>query len=305
MKLAVLMATYNGEKYLEEQIESILSQKTEFEFDLIVRDDGSTDGTCEILKKYEQEGKIVLIEGNNLGAAKGFISMLKQKNGYDYYAFSDQDDVWNETKLQHGVNAIKGIDGPALYCSNCELVDAELNKIGRNTHRARPSYTLESILCLASCAQGCTSVFNNDLARIIQENEMPDVFIMHDSLLTCLCGLIGGTIIYDEKPSMRYRMHGNNVFGMVSARQNVGNVIKDRLLEITQKRKISMYDQADSLLRTYRSYIPEENQRLCNVVVDSKKSILARLRLVFNRKLKHDTLNKTITKKLEILFGND
>jgi glycosyltransferase involved in cell wall biosynthesis len=305
MRLAVLMATYNGEKYLEEQIESILSQKTKFEFDLIIRDDGSKDGTREILKKYGQEGKIIFIEGNNIGAAKGFISMLKQAVGYDYYAFSDQDDVWNENKLQNGVDAIKEVDGPALYCSNCELVDAELNSIGRNTHRSRPSYTLESILCLASCAQGCTSVFNKELARIIQENEVPDVFIMHDSLVTCLCGLIGGTIIYDEEPSMKYRMHGNNVFGMVSARQNLGNVVKDRLSEITQKREISMYDQADSLLRTYKAYIPEGNQRLCKVVIDAKKSLLARLRLVLSKNLRHDTLNKTITKKLEILFGND
>ena len=61
MRLAVLMATYNGEKYLEEQIESVLSQKTKFEFDLIIRDDGSKDGTREILKKYGQEGKSVFI----------------------------------------------------------------------------------------------------------------------------------------------------------------------------------------------------------------------------------------------------
>ena len=66
-----------------------------------------------------------------------------------------------------------------------------------------------------------------------------------------------------------------------------------------------MYDQADSLLRTYKAYIPEDNQRLCKVVIDAKKSLLARLRLVLSKNLKHDTLNKTITKKLEILFGND
>ena len=102
--------------------------------------------------------------------------MLCDNPGYDYYAFSDQDDVWNHNKLQKVYGVFPNITGPALYCSNCELVDSELNSIGRNTHRKRPNYTLESILCLASCAQGCTSVFNKELASIVQENDVPDTF---------------------------------------------------------------------------------------------------------------------------------
>lgn len=230
--------------------------------------------------------------------------MLRDNPEYDYYAFSDQDDIWNEDKLQRGIRAISEINDPALYCTNCELVDSNLNDIGRNTHRKKPHYTLESVLCLASCAQGCTSVFNKELASIIQDNDMPDVFIMHDSLLTCLCALIDGKIIYDDIPSMKYRMHDNNVFGMVSAKQNKFNVIRNRLNEITKKRKISMCDQAVSLLKVYRKYISLKNQDICRLVIDSKTSIKARIKLVFNNNLQHDTLNKTITKKLEILFGN-
>ena len=133
---------------------------------------------------------------------------------------------------------------------------------------------------------------------------MPDTFIMHDSLITCLCALIGGTIIYDEIPSMKYRMHDDNIFGMVSAKQNVLNVIKDRISEITKKRTISMYDQAECLLKVYKKYIDSNNQDICRIVIDSKVSLKARLKLIFNKKLQHTTLNKTITKKLEILFGN-
>ncbi|MTW28366.1 hypothetical protein GM527_12730, partial [Streptococcus pneumoniae] len=92
---------------------------------------------------------------------------------------------------------------------------------------------------------------------------MPDTFIMHDSLITCLCALIGGKIIYDEIPSMKYRMHDDNIFGMVSAKQNVLNVIKDRISEITKKRTISMYDQAECLLKVYKKYIDSNNQDIC------------------------------------------
>ena len=304
-RLAILMATYNGEKYIKEQIESILNQDTEdFDFTLIIRDDGSTDNTKNIIREYVDSVKIIFIEGQNKGAARGFISLLCDNPGYDYYAFSDQDDVWNHNKLQKGIWSLSKYTGPALYCSNCELVDAELNSIGRNTHRKRPNYTLESILCLASCAQGCTSVFNKELASIVQENDVPDTFIMHDSLITCLCALIGGKIIYDEIPSIKYRMHDDNIFGMVSAKQNVLNVIKDRISEITKKRTISMYDQAECLLKVYKKYIDSNNQDICRIVIDSKVSLKARLKLIFNKKLQHTTLNKTITKKLEILFGN-
>lgn len=299
------MSTYNGEKYLREQIDSIINQKLDVDWDLIVRDDGSSDSTKEILKEYAKLKRLIFVAGENVGAAKGFIYLLRDYPEYDFYAFSDQDDVWNEGKLQKGIDAIKEIEGPALYCTNCELVDSELKSIGRNTHRERPTYTLESILCLACCAQGCTSVFNRKLAEIVQNNDLPKTFIMHDSLITCLCGLVGGEIIYDDSPSMKYRMHGSNVFGMVSAKQNVGNLLKDRANEIFKKKKISAYAQAKSILETYEKYIPEKNIKLCKVVIAAERHIPSRLKLVFNNNLRHDTMNKTITKKLEILLGND
>ena len=305
MKLAILMATYNGEKYLQEQIDSILDQKTDIPFDLIVRDDGSKDSTLQILEAYREKGLLTYYTGGNLGAAKGFIQMLKDNPGYDFYAFSDQDDVWNPGKLDKGLRAVKDISGPALYGTNAELVDAQMQSFGRNVHRVMPAYNLVSFLCLASCAQGCTSVFNSALAQVIQQHDMPEVFIMHDTLVTCLCALMGGTVIYDHEPSIKYRMHGNNVFGMVTAKQSVLRVLKSRFKEITTKKKISMYTQASNLLETYKDVIPQENQALCRTVIRSERALGARLQLVFDKNLRHDTLNNTVTKKLKILLGND
>lgn len=305
MKLAVLMATYNGEAYVQAQIESILQQDVDMPFDLIVRDDGSTDGTLQILESYREKGLLTYCTGGNLGAAKGFIQLLQNNPGYDFYAFTDQDDVWNPDKLRKGIRAVEKSSGPALYCTNAELVDSQLQSLGRNTHRVIPNYNLVSILCLASCAQGCTSVFNNALAQVIQTHDMPDVFIMHDSLVTCLCALMGGKIIYDHTPSMKYRMHDSNVFGMVTAKQSLTRVIKSRLKEITTKKKISMYTQASNLLQTYKDVIPEENQALCETVIRAEKHLGARLKLVFNGNLRHDTANSTLTKKLQILLGTD
>jgi rhamnosyltransferase len=305
MKLAVLMATYNGEKYLQAQIDSILQQKTDIPFDLIVRDDGSRDATVQLLEEYQKKGLLTYYTGENLGAARSFLHLLRSNPGYDYYAYADQDDVWNPDKLQRGLCAVAEEKGPAVYCTNAALVDDRLQSLGRNTHRAMPTYNLVSVLCLASCAQGCTSVFNNAMAKVLQEHAVPDVFIMHDSLLTCLCALIDGKLLYDHTPSMQYRMHGSNVFGMVTARQSLTGVIKSRLKEITTKPKVSMYAQANSILNTYADVIPEKNKALCKTVIRSQKALGARLRLVFDKNLKHDTWNKTATKKLQILLGND
>lgn len=307
MRIAVLMATYNGGKYIKEQIDSILDQclPENYQMALFVRDDGSSDGTLEILEKYEQTGKIHLEKGENLGAAKGFMKLLRDNTDFDYYAFADQDDYWYPDKIKNAIVAIEKITTPVLFCTNCELVNDKMQPIGRLTHRKNPSYSLKSVLCLASCAQGCTSVFNKSLASVVQNNDLPDIYIMHDSLLTCVCALIGGTIIFDEKPSMKYRMHSNNVSGMVSAKQNISGVIHDRINEITQKRKISMSVQAANILSTYAHLIDDKNMAVGKIVVAAENSIVARLRLILSRDLKHDTINKTITKKMSILLGND
>lgn len=305
MNIAVLLSAYNGEKFIEEQIESILAQEVDAQLQIIVRDDGSTDRTEQILKNYAEKGQLQYYKGKNIGAARSFISLLRDTVGYDFYAFADQDDVWYPKKLQNALDAIMHVSGPVLYCSNSELVDEKLNFLGRYTYRKLPSFSLVSVLCLASSAQGSTSVFNEALARAVRENEIPETFVMHDTMLTCLCKLIDGVVIYDERPSMKYRMHGGNVFGIVSSRQGVIKVIRERIREATQKKTIGMYEQTESLLRTYANIIPEDNKSICETVINSKNSILARLKLVFDKNLRHVTLNKTITKKLEILLGND
>ena len=104
MRVAVLMSTYNGEKYIREQIDSILEQSGNFDLDLWVRDDGSKDSTQQILQEYAQQRKLHWYTGENLGAAHSFIDLVRKCKGYDYYAFADQDDYWMTNKIQMGVN---------------------------------------------------------------------------------------------------------------------------------------------------------------------------------------------------------
>ena len=132
--IAVLLATYNGEKYLKEQIDSILEQmdRVPDKCALYVHDDGSTDGTCEILKEYASQYPdcVKLLEGPPQGGStKNFMYMLSEVEA-DYYMFSDQDDVWLPEKIEREYEEIKKLEGsPALVFSDMKVVDEDLKVI--------------------------------------------------------------------------------------------------------------------------------------------------------------------------------
>ena len=243
-RIAVLMTTYNGEQFVEEQIESILNQKCDYQIDLIVRDDGSKDTTITILKKYAKAGKIKFSAGKNIGAGYGFLKMLQDTPNYDYYAFSDQDDFWYEDKLQKGIDKIKGNTNYALYCSNAEMCNETLKTLGRNVHKNMSFFNAERVYLGLACAQGCTCIFNKQLAKVIQAHPMPEDIVLHDSFVTCLCFAIGGYFYADDWTSMKYRMHGKNIGGLVTRSQSgMIAIIKKRISYIIEKPEKSVVKQ--------------------------------------------------------------
>lgn len=304
-KIAVLMSTYNGEKYIEEQIDSILNQKCNCEIDLIIRDDGSKDNTKQIIKKYVAANKIKAYSGGNMGAGYGFISMIRDNPGYDYYAFSDQDDFWYEKKLQKGIDKIKAIDNYALYCSNAEMCDSSLNFLGRNVHKKMTLFNKERVFFGLACAQGCTCIFNKQLAEIIQKSPMPKDIVLHDSYITCLCFALGGYFFADEWPSMRYRMHGNNIGGLITKSQSgVFTMIKKRLEYIRTKQKSCIVKQLSYILLSYGDDINKDKKRIMKNVICAKHNLLYRVRYCLSIKLKDETVNLSISNRLKIILNN-
>ena len=118
-KVKVLLSTYNGAEFLQEQMNSIL-QQTHGDVDIVVRDDGSTDRTISILEAYEKAGQITLHKGQNLGFALSFFELLKVAGEADYYAFADQDDIWLDYKMAYAVKKLEKEDPqmPTLYFSD-------------------------------------------------------------------------------------------------------------------------------------------------------------------------------------------
>lgn len=227
--ILVLMSTYNGEKYLKEQIDSILAQKN-VEVTIRVRDDGSTDGTIRILEEYQKCGKLNWYSSTNMGPAKSFLDLVYNAPlKYDYYAFCDQDDYWKEDKLYKAIERLEHFDDkPALYHCELEIVDENLEHIKMTRNCNKTKFIDQTLMVFY--IPGCTMVFNNCLMRKIQERKPEfDLITMHDCWLYYICLGIGGKIISDKNAYIQYRQHGNNVIGAkrISIRKKIQMILKE------------------------------------------------------------------------------
>ena len=300
MKIAVLMSSYNGEKFIAQQINSVLEQQCEAEVELIVRDDGSTDSTKEILQKYQDEGKLRWYTGENLRPAKSFLHLAANHSSYDYYAFCDQDDYWHCDKLQKGLDLLKNAEGPAMVLANARLVDGKLQDLGRNVYNHAPNRDFCSALCGGGFL-GCTIIMNEALAALIRCYPQPEKLIMHDSYVAILCTLYNGQIFFDPVPHMDYRQHGNNVVG---TQWTKWAALKNRFARVTKRQQVSIADMAQSILDQNPQNPDPENFRFLQQVAGYRKNFFTALKLACSGKPAYNSLNMAITMRLAILLRN-
>ena len=192
-KVQILMSTYNGEKYVDEQINSLL-QQDHANLEILIRDDGSKDSTVSILEKYNREyPNINLIIGENKGVISSFFELaMKASKEADYFAFCDQDDYWKPQKISRAVNLLdkEAPETPLLYFSRLDIVDEHLNSLKQSPIPPRGA-TLENAL-IQNIATGCTIVFNKKLLETFTSH-LPNVnqVTMHDSWFYLLATAFG------------------------------------------------------------------------------------------------------------------
>lgn len=293
----VLMSTYNGEEFIRAQIESVLRQKN-INVNIFVRDDGSSDDTINILNEYQKQGKLKWYSGSNLGPAYSFLDLIKRAPDSDYYAFCDQDDVWNADKLKRAcyfLSKMKLVNDVCLYCSDYQLVDNELSPILENGHVTTTKFE-EAIV--ASCCTGCTVVFGRKLAKLVNSGN-PYSIVMHDDWIHKLCLSVGGLVYYDSHKNLKYRQHAHNADGGVhSLNKRIMRII-ERILTKDHARS----EQLNELLRIYGDIMPLENVALLKQVVYYRnQSLLNRIKLIKSKKIKtpYERLNRGY--RLAILF---
>lgn len=302
-KVMVLMSTYNGEKFIDKQLKSILCQK-DVEVEILVRDDGSTDNTLNILKKYKKKGFLDYYCGKNLGPAKSFMELInspKVDNKTEFFAFSDQDDIWREDKLKRAVDVLnkpKYAEVPSLYASNFQLVDSN-EKFLKNINHIVTTTFLDSIV-ISSCT-GCTMVFNSKLMNIIK-GRIPDYLYMHDDWIHKVCLAIGGKVFFDKKNrTVYYRQHGNNVLGI---QEGLLKKLHKKISDIVfPKYKDCMLKEYAEIKRLYYPNIPEENKEIIDILLNYKSMNFLQ-RIFFIRKVDSETKLKKFSKdfKASILF---
>jgi glycosyltransferase involved in cell wall biosynthesis len=219
-RVILLLSTYNGEKYLDQQLESLLVQ-THKNWVLYWRDDGSTDGTVAIMEAFAAragQGRCVYIDPSRqrCGPTTSFLTLLtaavEKLAALDAIAFVDQDDVWLPHKLARGLAALKTIppDEPALYCAPQILVDAALRRIGISGRAPRGGAFPASLT--QNIATGCTVMLNRAAAALVARSR-PSPSTLHDWWCYLLVTAAGGRLVQDKEPVVLYRQHATNAVG--------------------------------------------------------------------------------------------
>lgn len=301
MSIAVILSAYNGEKYIQEQIDSILAQD-DVDLELFIRDDGSHDATVSIIRDYENKYSNVHVrEGDNLGFRQSFIQELLTHRGFDYYAFSDQDDYWEKEKLAAACYAIKTMSHqtvPTVYYSNLCIADENLN-IYKHTELEKRKQSLASVIMRRSIA-GCTMVLNKAMWEKIAENQITDQMLRrgHDSFIISLCYSIGGCVLCDERSYIRYRQHRDNTSGGMNGSFQR---IKKEWNALTQK-KGQESEMAREILKCWEKEIDSKNKRVLETVASSK-TFLSRIVMFSSFEYSTGNIKLTLLGKIKVLLG--
>ncbi|WP_191670098.1 glycosyltransferase [Lactococcus lactis] len=253
----VLMSVYNGEKYLEEQIESILNQSYP-NVELYVRDDGSSDNSLKLLEKYEKKGKIKLLRGENLGYTKSFFTLLENADDEaEYFAFADQDDVWDEKKIEYAINRLEENSGEVkIYYSNYDICDDQLEFREVGYSNPRPNFSSVLLQCPTN---GFTIVLNTDMRKDVLSYE-PQYAVGHDWWV-CLIGVTTGNVVVDSRTTAKWRRNISSVTTNESAflpklkyrfrlifKENYFGTVRKQLKEFSKAFDSKLTDEQKNLL---------------------------------------------------------
>lgn len=265
-RVAVLMATFNGQAYLREQLASLDAQ-TWAGVDLLVSDDGSTDGTPDLVRRFARDwnkGSLAIVEGPRQGFAENFRSLILRQDASraSYVAFCDQDDIWNGDKLEKAVAWLSSRPPgtPALYCGRTLNFAPER----RSMSPLFPHKPCFANALVQSIAGGNTMVMNRAAFELVQTAARRSSFVSHDWLSYLIVTGAGGEVFYNPVPDVLYRQHQDNLVGAndnwIAVAQRISFVLNgrfrewtDRNLQILEDNKDLLTPEARQTLQRFRS----------------------------------------------------
>lgn len=301
----ILLATYNGEKYIQEQIKSLLEQ-TYQDIRILIRDDGSTDRTIDIINELATKNPdvIKLIQDNKElhNPTANFFELCKHSTS-DYIMFCDQDDYWFPNKVERSLEEIKKAeascpDMPILAYGNYIISNKDLEPLGEDKSLVRKKTEWLSLnhLLVQSCVTGCLCIINKPLKDLM--GEYNEGILMHDWWLSLIAAAVGKVIHFDDE-LMYYRQHEENVVGAVDT--DSVEYVRERAManDIRANRDI-MIKQAEVLAENLKKSAPKEKMNIINAFIKMQScSKIKRLYLLIRYRLWKEGLARKIS---QILF---
>ena len=277
-KVLVLLATCNGEKYLRQQLDSIYAQE-DVEVSIFATDDGSTDSTIAILEEYKKNHSLTIhYHGEPHEFTYNFIDAIfaNKNTSFDYYAFSDQDDVWMKEKLSSAIEMLKK-NSKSVYSSNLTIVNENLDgETLMNDDSIQRCNKYNAVF--ENVATGCTIVFSKAFLDLLVRYYPKNIYL-HDYWVYLLA-IYTDNYIYDSRSFIKYRQHGCNQIGD-SSKKGVKTYYKRFKASKGHQRAL-----CEQLLEGYRDIIGEENASIVEVMAGYKKKFSYRWKLMFSRNYK-------------------
>ncbi|MGL5977730.1 MAG: glycosyltransferase, partial [Erysipelotrichaceae bacterium] len=298
--VVVLMSTYNGAPYLKEQMDSILTQTGDFRLDLLIRDDGSSDDTISILEQYTNTyDNVSYYRGENVGYVLSFFDLLEHAHGYDYYAFSDQDDIWMQGKIECAIQQLQQKDDctPLLYASCSLLVDNNGVTLGKTQEQKRDITPYNAFIeCFFP---GHTQVLNGAMRALVLEGIDRTQVYAHDFWISTLA-INFGTVVFDNNAHTLYRQHNQNVTGYS---KGVLGWIKQRYFRVKDNQANLRSNQIAYFKNYYRGRLQQEVQLEMDLFFDSQTSLWKRITYMLRTKLYYQSGFKSLFYRLLYVYG--
>ena len=250
-KVNILLSTYNGARFISEQLDSLYEQ-TYPNIAVHIRDDGSTDNTLELISSHPICSRVVSVtSGSNIGVAPSFLELLANNGSVgELYAFCDQDDVWKLDKISRAVDRIANQPDPkkVLYCTRLEYVDEHLEFLGLSL---LPRLVGFRNAVVENIATGCTVVFGDTIRQLMMRANPADM-MMHDWWAYLVASAFG-TVVYDELHSIQYRQHGGTVTSWEPGLVKIGTRARGLVarLRLHEHKGLESLNQAIRFLDTY------------------------------------------------------
>ena len=275
-KCAIFLSTYNGEKYLKQQIDSILNQR-DIEVNLMIRDDGSIDNTLEIIEEYN-DPRIIVSSGTNMGHGQSFcMLMYSADDSFDCYAFSDQDDIWDDDKIIAGWNAMKNIEEPSLYFCSQRIIDESGRTTGEDTSLGRITKCTKYSASKTNLIRGCTMIWNKKMHKELLGHK-PDINRIreHDIWVSWIAMCVGN-VLFDDKSHMGYRQISSSASPGAQKKGIFSFFHKIQVMKYVWKKWSGLkYEYAEEIEKNF----PDIKLATCHY----KKNLESTLELIFSKK---------------------